>query len=233
MNRELLQRIQTVASRLSPLKVDFAFLGGAVLGLLITDPAAAAIRPTKDVDVLLGTRKRATHADMEAVLRRHGFRHDMSEGAPICRWWLDDILVDILPVGQEVWGWESKWFAKALQQAQNVETADGVSVRVGTAPFLLATKLEAFKGRGNSDWYGSQDLEDIITLVDGRPELVAEIESAPQGLRCYLAAEVSQLLTTPGFLDVMPGHLPPDPASQRRLPTVLDRLRQIQEAHRE
>ena len=80
MNQDLLQQIQTVAARLSPLKVDFAFLGSAVLGLLITDPAAAAIRPTKDVDVLLGTRKRAAHTDMEAALRKHGFRHDMSEG---------------------------------------------------------------------------------------------------------------------------------------------------------
>ncbi|MEI8078988.1 MAG: hypothetical protein WCH61_05090, partial [bacterium] len=204
-----------------------------VLGLLITDPAAAAIRPTKDVDVLLGTRKRAAHTDMEAALRKHGFRHDMSEGAPICRWWLDDILVDLLPVNQEVWGWESKWFAEALQHARNVETAGGVSVRVVTAPFLLATKLEAFKGRGDFDWYGSQDLEDIIALVDGRPELVEEAVSAPSGLRCYLATEISRLLATPGFQDAMPGHLPPDPASQRRLPIVLNRLRQIQEVNRD
>jgi hypothetical protein len=54
-----------------------------------------------------------------------------------------------------------------------------------------------------------------------------EAAASPPALRNYLADEVSQLLANQGFLDAMPGHLPPDPASQRRLPMVLDRLRQI------
>lgn len=229
MNQALLQQIQAVAVKLTPLNVEFAFLGGAVLGLLITDPAAAAIRPTKDVDVLMGTWKRSAHTDLEASLRDCGFRHDMSEGSPICRWRLDDIVVDILPVGQKVLGWECRWFAEALHHAQVVNVTTGSSLRVVTAPFLMATKLEAFKGRGEFDWYGSQDLEDIITLVDGRPELVAEVASSSSELRCYLAEEVTQLLNTKGFMDSMPGHLPPDSASQHRLPVVLERLIQIRD----
>ena len=63
--------------------------------------------------------------------------------------------------------------------------------------------------------------------MDGRPEMVAEIASAPVELRRYLADEVTQLLATQGFLDAMPGHLPPDPASQRRLPIVMARLKRI------
>ncbi len=228
MNTELIRQIREVAKRLSPLDVEFAFLGGAVLGLLVTDPAAAPIRPTKDVDVLLGTRRRAAHADMEAALRKCGFRHDMTEGAPICRWRLDGIVVDIMPVDKEVWGWESKWFAEALRHAQDVEPGGGGAIRVVTAPFLVATKLEAFKGRGASDWYASQDLEDIITLVDGRPEMIAEVAAAPLELRRYLAVEVARLLAEQGFVDALPGHLPPDQASQRRLPVVLERLRRIQ-----
>jgi len=227
VNRELLQQIQAVAAKLLPLNIEFAFLGGAVLGLLITDPAAAAIRSTKDVDVLMGTRKRTAHTDLEATLRGCGFRHDTSEDAPICRWHLGEIVVDILPVDQKVWGWESKWFVEALHHARNVVVAKGSSLRVVTAPFLIATKLEAFKGRGESDWYGSQDLEDIITLVDGRPEIVTDVASSPVELRRYLAVEVTGLLTTRGFLDAMSGHLPPDSASQRRLPIVMERLKQI------
>src|ERR1700682_5225818 len=49
-------------------------------------------------------------------------------------------------------------------------------IRVVTAAFFVATKLEAFKGRGKGDFFGSRDLEDLISVVDGRATLVAEIQ---------------------------------------------------------
>lgn len=213
------------------MNVEFAFLGGAVLGLLITDPAAVTIRPTKDVDVLMGTRTRVAHTELEEALRRCGFQHDMTEDAPICRWRLDEIVVDILAVDSKVWGWESKWFAEVLKFAQVVKVGQDAQLRVVTAPFLVATKLEAFKNRGESDWYGSQDLEDIVMLVDGRPEIVAEVEASPTELRRYLSTEIAALLANPGFRNALPGHLLPDTASQRRLPIVLERFRRISCGH--
>jgi hypothetical protein len=42
------------------------------------------------------------------------------------------------------------------------------------SPFV-ATKFEAFHGRGNNDHLASHDLEDIITVVDGRPELMGNL----------------------------------------------------------
>ena len=45
--------LEVVARRLGPqLCGQFAFVGGAVAGLLITDPAYPAIRPTEDVDIV-------------------------------------------------------------------------------------------------------------------------------------------------------------------------------------
>ncbi len=227
MNAEMLRQLQTVAERLTPLGTEFAFLGGAVLGLLINDPAAAPVRPTKDVDVLVGTMNRSAHTNLEERLRQAGFMHDMSEGAPLCRWRLDEITVDILPVTRNVFGWKSQWFVEALSHAQDILVDNAGKVRVVTAPFLLATKLEAFKGRGNSDWYGSQDLEDMIALLDGRSGLVEEIVASPAAIKRYLASEFAKMMECREFLDALPGHLPPDPASQRRQPVILDRLRQI------
>ena len=34
-----------------------------------------------------------------------------------------------------------------------------------TAPYLLATKLEAFRGRGQGDLFASKDLEDVVVVV--------------------------------------------------------------------
>jgi len=47
------EMIELVAGNLDDLKEDALFLGGAVTGLLITDPAAAKPRFTADVDVVV------------------------------------------------------------------------------------------------------------------------------------------------------------------------------------
>jgi hypothetical protein len=46
--------LESVAERLGDHLLDeFVFIGGAVAGLLITDPAMPSIRPTEDVDLLV------------------------------------------------------------------------------------------------------------------------------------------------------------------------------------
>lgn len=93
--------------------------------------------------------------------------------------------------------------------------------------YFIATKLEAFAGRGHGDYQASHDLEDIIAIVDGREAVVNEIHASDDALREYLAAEVTRLLSTPAFVDALPGHLRGDSASQARLPLVQQRLRDI------
>ena len=45
--------VERVAIHLGDLRTRVVFLGGAATGLLLTDPAAPAIRVTKDVDVII------------------------------------------------------------------------------------------------------------------------------------------------------------------------------------
>jgi len=92
---------------------------------------------------------------------------------------------------------------------------------------FIATKLEAFRNRGRGDFLASHDLEDIVTIVDGRPALRDEIQSAPADLRKYLAQQFQRLTTSTEFLDALTGHLPGDRASQARLPEVIRRLREL------
>lgn len=64
----------------------FAFVGGAVAGLLITDPANPPIRPTQDVDIVAEVLALSGYHRIEKTLRERGFTQDMSADAPICRW---------------------------------------------------------------------------------------------------------------------------------------------------
>jgi hypothetical protein len=74
---------------------------------------------------------------------------------------------------------------------------------------------------------GSRDLEDLIAVVDGRQELVREIQAAQSDVRSYLGEEIAKLLGVREFLDALSGHLLPDSASQDRITTVTARLREI------
>lgn len=93
--------------------------------------------------------------------------------------------------------------------------------------YFCASKLEAFNDRGKNDYFASHDLEDVIAVVDGRVKLVQEIRVASNDVRSYLGKEMTRLYDTEEFLDALPGHLPPNAASQARVTTVLARPKEI------
>lgn len=221
-----LAMIHHVAMRLGDLVDSVVFLGGATTTLLITDAAAGDVRPTKDVDVIVEITTTAEYHRLAEQLRGCGFNEDTTEGAPLCRWLIDGIIVDVMPTDEATLGFSNRWYREAFEHA-TLTLVEGVAIRVVTAPFFLATKLEAFRTRGHEDFMASHDLEDIISLVDGRSELVEELGLAPAALQSYLATTFRQLLANPLFLDALPGHLPGDAASQQRLPLLLERLQRI------
>lgn len=90
--------LEVVARQLGDALLDeLVFVGGAVAGLLITDPAMPAIRPTEDVDLLVQSLTLADYHRVEKQLVARGFVHDMSPDAPVCRWLADGIKVDVMP----------------------------------------------------------------------------------------------------------------------------------------
>ena len=99
-----------------------------------------------------------------------------------------------------------------------------MSARIVTPALFIATKLEAFHGRGGDDVFASHDLEDIVTVVDGRPEIVDDVAAADEQVRAYISAEIRSLLDNPDFVEALAGFLLPDAASQARRPILEQRL---------
>jgi predicted nucleotidyltransferase len=218
-------QLTAAAAKLKPLLDQIAFVGGCVTGLLLTDPAAAPVRPTLDVDAIVAIASYADFTVLENRMRELGFHESHAEGAPICRWLNEGLVLDLMPTDSTILGFSNRWYRPALENSQKAQLGDH-EIRVITAPYFLATKLEAFHGRGNND-FGSHDLEDIITVIDGRAELADEISLSEPGLKQYLSEEFRMLLATPQFRDALPGHLLPDAASQQRIGIVLRRIQQI------
>jgi hypothetical protein len=61
------------------------FVGGCITGLLVTDKAAADVRPTYDVDAIAEINSYVEYSSFSEKLKALGFREDTREGAPLCR----------------------------------------------------------------------------------------------------------------------------------------------------
>lgn len=227
MSKHNLELLAEAARLLKPLLGDLVFVGGSTTALLITDKGAAEVRPTYDVDAIAEITSYAAYADFSERLRKCGFTEDTSEGAPICRWRQKKTILDIMPLDEKILGFSNLWYKPALDSAIVHELESDLRVRVVTAVYFCATKLEAFAGRGKNNYQSSHDLEDLMTVVDGRAELVEEIHAGAADVRAYIAAEIKKLLVIREFLDALPGYLLPDQASQARVSVLLERLNKI------
>lgn len=221
-----IQMLSAVAQRLGTLCEDAVFVGGATVPLFLTAPSAPSPRPTKDVDIIVEIATRAAYYRFSDQLRERDFREDVDANI-LCRWKLDDLVVDVMPTDLNVLGFSNRWYGDAIRHAQWRELAPDIKIQVVSAPYFIATKMEAFNGRGRDDFLASRDMEDIVTVINGREELIAEIQSSPDSIRVCLAEQFGVWLQDRNFTDALPGHILPDTASQARLPLILQRIHAI------
>ena len=219
-NTELLVR---VAEALGDLRERVVFVGGCATALLITDPAAAPVRATQDVDAVVAIASKVEYLKLGEALRARGFSQTLAEGEPAYRWSLSGMKLDLMPAKEEVLGFSNRWYEMALRTAVSVKLPDGPSIRLVAPVCFLATKLEAFEDRGAGDYLASHDLEDVLSVVDGRPEIVAEVAQVDPELRRYVAGVFARLLADEGFVNALPG-LVMDGSPAIRTPAVRERL---------
>jgi len=216
---------ESVVALLAPVLDEFVFVGGCMTGIFVTDPAAGGIRATNDVDAIVDVATYAQYATLADRLRALGLAEDTSEGAPLCRWRRANVIVDVMPTNGRILGFSNQWYPIAIETAQTIHIT-GHEVRIVTPPLFIATKLEAFHGRGD-DLSSSHDLEDIMAVIDGRGEIVDEVANAPADARTYIGSQLGALLDNRDFVEALAGFLHPDSASQARRPLLEQRLRAI------
>jgi hypothetical protein len=222
-----LAMVERIATALGDLRERVVFLGGCATGLLLTDPAAPALRTTRDVDVVIEVGSRVAYWELGKEMTARGFRPDHSEGAPICRWVFEGLLLDLMPSDATLLGFGNRWYPDAIRSAWVCPLASGQQIRVVAPPYFLATKLDAFNSRGGGDYLASHDLEDLVAVIDGRPEILDEVAAADPKLKAFIAFAFATLLADSTFPYALQGHLPPDAASQNRLPRLLQRMQNI------
>lgn len=205
---QLLDMLEAVAAALGDdLRARLVFIGGCSTALLISDDNILQdIRATDDVDLIVDLAGRVQWYQLVDMLQDRGFTISADEG-PTCRLLLGDIKVDFMPLDGNILGFSNRWYKKAIATAIPHNLPSGLAINGITPPLFLATKLEAYIGRGNNDPLSSHDLEDILLIIDGREQLAAEVAIADADVRTFIAEQLASLKAHPDFEYLLYGNI--------------------------
>jgi predicted nucleotidyltransferase len=200
-----LEILKTIVYELSPVLDQLVFIGGATVSLYIDEPQHVDIRETLDVDCVVEVNHRNAYETLSQRLRDIGFSEDMNSEVT-CRFKKGDMILDVIPTDPKILGFSNIWYVDGFKNhvVKKVETQD---IKVFALPYLVASKIEAFKGRGKNHFTASHDLEDIVTLFDGCSKIVTEIQSSGPKVRSYLQVEFNRLINNSQFISSLDAHI--------------------------
>lgn len=196
--------LKLVADALGPdLREQMTFVGGCTTGLLITDAfTREQVRSTNDVDLIVHVMGYPAFITLQQRLTERGFQNSpppRGETVPICAMMLGALRVDFMPDDENVLGFSNRWYRQAMETATDYTLEDELTIKLVNPVYFIATKLEAYKGRGGGDALSSRDIEDILHVTDGRHELVDEVNAASETVRQYIRDQITLLLEDNNF----------------------------------
>ncbi len=200
-----IELLSGMAHAMGPLCEQVVFVGGCATGLLVSHPSVIDTRVTEDVDAIVEVVSLVGYHALTDALQARGFKQTMADNTPPFRWFWQGMQLDLVPVDEKVLGFANRWYRPGFANAQSATLPTGLRLRHLSAPYFVATKLEAFNDRGNNDVYLSHDLEDIVTVVDGREDLLAEMTAAADAVRQFVARRFRAVLEHPDFSNALPG----------------------------
>ena len=217
-----LEMIKVAARHLEPLLSELVFVGGATLSLYVDEGAVEEARPTDDVDCIVEVASRVQYSALEAKLRQLGLNNVAEKGAPICRWGIGDLIVDVMPTDEKILGFSNRWYLGGIKNKKPV-TLGEQKLAILPLDYLIASKLEAFSNRGKADPRLSKDLEDIVYVLDGNKDPLAEMSALSAELKTYFRGELLSLLASDVFQEALQGFLRSS-ARLARLKKILEEI---------
>jgi hypothetical protein len=186
--------------------IDVVYVGGATTCLYIDDPALHQVRTTKDVDCTLELATYPQYSTLEKRLRAAGFAHVIDKDAPLCRWAYKGLLMDIMPDDERVIGFSNSWYEEGRKRRISIQLPSHRQIYIFPPEYFIASKIEAFNHRGNNDFYGSKDMEDIINVLDGTTD-VKTIPREENRATVFVKRQLAQFLHNQDFMQSLAGHI--------------------------
>jgi predicted nucleotidyltransferase len=208
-----LEVVLKISHALGEMNERVIFVGGAIIGFYVNDPAAQDARPTKDVDITIEI---ATLGELESIrqeLVKRGFRQS-PENDVICRFRYDTIEVDVMSTVAVGWAPANQWFSPGFAQRVRERIGDHM-IQLLPLSYFIASKFAAHGERGGTDPRRSHDFEDIVYVIDNRTDIVDQINNAPNDVRQYLKKQLGLILEDRTLQEAVLGNLEYDTREAR------------------
>jgi predicted nucleotidyltransferase len=201
-----LTRIKGVANALKNCSKEIVFVGGATVSLYADEPEQVEIRPTDDIDILIEVATYADYTKLQKEIQNLGFEIDV-EAKVTCRYKYQGLIIDIMPTEGEVLGFSNRWYKEGFANLETYKIDEGTDINIFPVSYFIASKIEAFHHRGNSDGRMSKDFEDIVSVLDNRASVWDDFLLYEGAVLEYIKKAFSELLQIRYFEEWLSVHL--------------------------
>ena len=218
-----LKVVEKVALALGELNNEVMYVGGAVVSLYVTDQGAEQPRPTKDIDISVQI---STYSQMDMLREKLATKkiYPASSETVMYRYSYEDILIDFIPYEKTPLGPTNSWLKPGFKKAYPVKIGK-IDIKILPVSMFLATKWEAFKGRGN-DPRMSHDFEDIVYIIDNNLNLIDNVKNADEDVQLFLKKMSKEILYHTSRNEIIECHINPFIMEERRKLDI-DKLEKI------
>lgn len=214
--------LKLTVKELAPINDEIVYLGGSTISLYITEPQHIKIRETFDVDCIVEVAHREEYETFSKKLRNLGFSEEI-DSQVTCRFKKGELILDAMPTDEKILGFSNPWYKEGFKKSIKYDL-DGTQINIFDLPYLIATKIEAFNGRGKGQYSYSHDIEDIVTLIDGRHDFTEVLATADPKIKQYLIEEFTNLANEKRFIDSLDAHISDRVNIKGRKEIVLERI---------
>ncbi len=213
--------LSKVVLALGELADEVIFVGGAINTILVDSAAKANVRATRDVDAVYPNDSYLAFTEFEDNLSRKGFVRAQGKDDPPCRWIYDSQILDVIPVKAVGPHATNRWFDEGVREASTVKIDAGRPIRILSPVYFIATKLDAFRSRGDAvnllsyEVDVNHDLEDIIILIDGLAGIHQQLAASTGQVRSFIRHEFALLLKDSRLGNYIANCLPTSQNSER------------------
>lgn len=215
------ERLAIAASAIEPILNRVVLAGPPVSALLMTDPTIHTPNVTFAADSTLQLLSTSMIDRLGVELQKRGLSR-IGRSADTDRWRVsDDVTLDLIQVHSDEDDPDQAWLEYATLLTLPFTTDRQNIVRIAGAPAMLALEFASFT-RSHARAIESEELERVLLLIAGRPEIEKECSAAPPELRSIIVSSLSRV-TRDDTLEILIQRAFPDSVL---LPALATRVRE-------
>jgi hypothetical protein len=220
------ERLAIAASAIEPILNRVVLVGPPVVALLMTDPTLHTPDVTFAADSTLQLLSTSMIDRLGIELQKRALSKTR-RSADADRWRVsDDVTFDLIQVRSDESDPQQPWLEYATLLTVPFLADRQLVVRIAGAPAMLALELDSFR-KSHARAIESEELERVLLLIAGRPEIERECSTAPPELRTFVVSSLARLARD-DTLEIMIQRTLPDAAALPALATrVRERIRRM------